>query len=246
MELRVFKDYGRASAVVADIMSTVLAEKPDAVLCMASGDSPRLACALFCEQVKKEATDCSRLFLVGLDEWVGVPPATPGACSNDFRERLIEPLGLKKEQYHFFNGLASDLREECIKMDTVIAQKGGIDLMVVGVGMNGHIGFNEPGVDAGLKSHVIGLDAVTKEVGQKYFQVGRVLNKGITLGLSYLMEAKKVVLIASGAHKSGVIKKVLTDEVSSAFPATLLRRHGNSVIITDEDATAEIRNITHL
>lgn len=241
MELQVFKDYRSASAATADIMSAVLAGKPDAVICMASGDSPKMACNLFCERVKKEAMDCSRLFLIGLDEWIGIPPDTSGACSNDFRERLVEPLELKKEQYHFFNGLAGDLREECTRMDAVIAQKGGIDLMVVGVGMNGHIGFNEPGVDVELKSHVIELDAVTRAVGQKYFRESRVLNKGITLGLSYLMQAAKVVLVVSGAHKADVVKRAVTDAITSTFPATLLRRHADSVIIADEAAAGAIR-----
>lgn len=177
---------------------------------------------------------------MGLDEWVGLAPEVSGSCRNDFQQRLIAPLGLQPGQYHFFDALAEDLEEECAKMENEITSRGGIDLMVVGIGMNGHIGFNEPGVNVELHAHVISLDATTTAVGQKYFTGPVSLNKGITLGLTDLMEAKKVVLVANGSHKAPVIKQAIEGVLSENFPATILQQHPNAYIMIDALAAADI------
>lgn len=125
-------------------------------------------------------------------------------------------------------------------MDQVIAVKGGIDLMIVGIGMNGHIGFNEPGVDFALKSHVIDLDKTTVTVGQKYFKEDVVLKQGITLGLAHLMACKQVFLVANGEKKAGVIKKAVEGEITNQFPATIMQTHENGFIIIDKDAAIQL------
>ncbi|MBO9620980.1 MAG: 6-phosphogluconolactonase, partial [Niabella sp.] len=172
---------------------------------------------------------------------VGLAPEVSGSCRNDFQQRLIAPLGLRASQYHFFDALAKDLENECTKMENEIARRGGIDLMVVGIGMNGHIGFNEPGTASGLHAHVINLDATTKTVGQKYFKDAVSLNKGITLGLADLMEAKKVILVASGSHKAGVIKQAIEGPITENFPATILQQHPNAWIMIDAPAAADLK-----
>lgn len=123
-------------------------------------------------------------------------------------------------------------------MDNIIAQKGGIDIMVVGIGMNGHIGFNEPGVDFELLSHVIELAEMTVSVGQKYFKEQVTLEKGITLGLSHLSAAKKVLLLANGERKAPVIKKAVEENVSTAFPAGIMQQHANGFILVDTAAAS--------
>ena len=123
-------------------------------------------------------------------------------------------------------------------MDQLILAKGGIDLMIVGVGMNGHIGFNEPGVSFSNYSHVIDLDETTISVGQKYFKGPVVLMQGITLGLKHLVESKKVFLIANGSKKAEVIKKTIESEISNDFPATIIRNHPQGVVMVDEAAAS--------
>jgi galactosamine-6-phosphate isomerase len=145
MQILKFIDYTSLSDYTATEIVRTLKSNPAAVICIASGDSPKLACELFCKKVRHENIDVSKFFFVGLDEWVGLSPETYGSCHNDFQKRLIQPLGLSSSQYHLFDALAADLQNECSKMDEVILTRGGIDLMIVGIGMNGHIGFNEPG-----------------------------------------------------------------------------------------------------
>ncbi|MFM9911407.1 MAG: glucosamine-6-phosphate deaminase, partial [Chitinophagaceae bacterium] len=173
---------------------------------------------------------------IGLDEWIDLSPKTEGSCQNDFHKRIFGPLGILPSQYHLFDGLSNNVEKECADMDAFIKEKGGIDLMVVGIGMNGHIGFNEPGVDFNLLSHVIDLDETTVSVGQKYFSEPVSLQKGITLGLGHLMNSKKLLLLANGKRKSMVIKKAVEETISNLFPASIIQQHPESYVLIDEDA----------
>jgi glucosamine-6-phosphate isomerase len=238
MITRIFNDCETLSAFAASEWATLIKVKPDAVICVASGDSPKLACELFCKKVKEENIDVSQFFFIGLDEWVGLSPETYGSCHNDFQKRLIKPLGLVASQYHLFDAMASDLQYECATMDKIIKQKNGIDLMIVGIGMNGHIGFNEPGVDFNLLSHVIDLDDTTLTVGKKYFKEAVALAKGITLGLAHLMNSKRVFLMANSQRKAAVIKQAIEDAVTNLFPASIMQQHSNGFILVDEEAAS--------
>jgi 6-phosphogluconolactonase/glucosamine-6-phosphate isomerase/deaminase len=139
-----------------------------------------------------------------------------------------------------FNALSDDLEDECRKMDAIIHEKGGIDLMVVGIGLNGHIGFNEPGVSNDLYSHVIELDDKTQSVGQKYFKEAVALKQGITLGLNHLMESETVILIANGFKKADIIQMTIQNKISNKIPATIIREHPNSFLMIDREAAAKI------
>lgn len=239
MKLTVFPDYSSLSEQAADEMIRLLKEKPDALICMASGSSPKGCCEFFVQKVKDAALDISRFFFIGLDEWVGLTPGQPGSCQHDFVTRLFEPLSLPASQYHLFNSQAEDMQQECTSMDTLIHDKGGIDLMIVGIGMNGHIGFNEPGVDFNLLSHVIDLDETTITVGQqKYFNEPVVLKKGITLGLGHLQKARKVLLLANGINKAPVIKRAVEGPITNSFPASIMQQHSNGFIRVDEEAAS--------
>ncbi len=236
MELKIYQDYHALSEATASEIIDLVKNKPDAVLCLASGDTPRLTCQLFAEKALQQKTDLSRITFIGLDEWVGVPPENEGSCHYFFQHEVFEPLHFSANQINLFNAMSANLEKECQKMDKVIAEKGGIDLMIVGIGMNGHIGFNEPGVSFDNYSHVIELDDTTLTVGQKYFKTAVSLEKGITLGLKHLQESKKVILIANGTKKAGVIKKTVEEKVSNSFPASIMQKHSNGFVMIDEEA----------
>ena len=153
---------------------------------------------------------------------------------------VFGPLHIAEDRIHLFNALSTDPTAECEKMDRFIAAKGGIDLMVVGIGRNGHIGFNEPGVPFEKYSHVVDLDEVTRSVGQKYFSQKTELSQGITLGLQYLLESKKAILIANGEKKAEVIRRALEEEISTAMPASAIRKHNNAFVILDKEAASSL------
>jgi galactosamine-6-phosphate isomerase len=238
MEIKTFKDHESLSAAVAAEILATLKNKPGAVICLASGETPRRTCQLLVELARRDKTDISQFTFIGLDEWVGIPPENAGSCHYFFQHELLDPLKIPNQQVHLFDGMSEDLREECTKMDAVIGEKGGIDLIVVGIGMNGHIGFNEPGVSFDNYSHVIDLDETTITVGQKYFTTPVSLQKGITLGLKHLLNAKKAILIANGTKKAGVIRDTVEQKVNNNFPATVMQQHANGFVMIDEGAAS--------
>ena len=140
-----------------------------------------------------------------------------------------------------FNAFVPDEKQECETMNKLI-RKQGIDLMVVGVGMNGHIGFNEPGTPTDSVAHVAELEEVTKTVGQKYFADKISIGKGITVGLKQVMEAQTLIMLASGQKKAPVVKRAVEDEISNDFPATFMRNHQNAWLMVDMEAASELKN----
>jgi 6-phosphogluconolactonase/glucosamine-6-phosphate isomerase/deaminase len=178
------------------------------------------------------------ILFVGLDEWVGMNHLDEGSCGNSVFREFIIPLNIKPENRHFFDGRATDLKAECQKMDEIITSRGGLDVMLVGIGQNGHIGLNEPGYSWKLKAHVSDLAEITKTVGQKYFSSETTLTQGITLGLSYFSEAKLPILIANGEKKASIIQQIIMEEASEDRPASILQVIPQAVTIVDRAAAA--------
>ena len=238
MQLKIYKDHHGLSEAAATEVIELVKNKPNAVICMASGETPRLTCKLLVEKAVKEKVDLTHITFLGLDEWVGIPPENDGSCHYFFHTEIFKPLQFSSSQIHLFDALSANPDEECKKTDMMILEKGGIDLMIVGIGMNGHIGFNEPGVSFDNYTHVIDLDDTTITVGQKYFKTPVSLQKGITLGLKHLQQSKKVLLLANGTKKAGVIKKTVEGEITNKFPASIMQKHANGFVMIDEEAAA--------
>ena len=240
MTLNIYKNHSELSAKAAEMIFAQVHRKPDAVLCLAAGDTPRLAYQILAERARSAKLDFSRCTFLGLDEWVGIPPENTGSCAYFLDTNLFDPLGISGEQIILFDAISDDLRGECRKMDHIIESRGHIDLMLVGVGMNGHIGFNEPGVSHDLGAHVVPLDEITKNVGQKYFEKHTSLKFGITLGLKHFQQSKRAIMIASGLKKAGVMKEVLEGPITPGVPASIIRNHANGFVMLDEDAASSI------
>ncbi len=243
MQLNIHKDYETLSSHAADEIIRLVKTKPDAVLCLAAGDTPRLTYSLLAQRATQESVDFSLCTFIGLDEWVGIPPENEGSCHFFLRNQLFNPLHISSSQIYLFDALADDPNKECKTMDDIISEKEGIDLMLVGVGMNGHIGFNEPGVSFDKYSHTIDLDKTTQSVGQKYFAQSTALKKGITLGLNHVKQAGKVLLIANGAKKAEVIRKAIEGEVTVDMPASVIQIHQQGLVIIDEQAASLLSSV---
>ena len=240
MQLKIFKNYTELSDQVSNAIIDLVKEKPTAVLCLASGDTPKLTYADLVRKSAEQHIDFSQCTFIGLDEWVGIPPDNQGSCHYFLHHHLFSPLRIALSQVHVFDALSKNLDEECSKMDKTIKEKGGIDLMLVGIGMNGHIGFNEPGVSFDLYAHVIELDETTQAVGQKYFNSKMILPKGITLGLKHFLEARKAILIANGNKKAGIIQKAVKGIIGTEIPASIIQQHSNGWAMIDEEAASLI------
>lgn len=236
MKIQIFQTHDELSDFVAGEILDTVRQKPEAMLTLATGDTPLLTYKKLSQLSINGDADWSRVKFAALDEWVGVPPENPGSCKSFLNENIFNRIPLQQQNIHLFDVRSADLEKECAKMDHFIRNHGPVDLMLVGIGVSGHIGFNEPGVSADLYSHVIDLESTTKSVGQKYFPSDIVLSQGITLGLKHILQAKKVIVIANGHHKAGIIKASLKGEITNNVPATLLRRHPGALFALDSEA----------
>jgi glucosamine-6-phosphate isomerase len=236
MTITVFDNAEMLAEKAARIIIDLVVYKPNAVLCLAGGETPRLTYAHLTALAKSEKINFSGVEFVSLDEWVGIPPSNTGSCYYFLNETVFEILGVQKEKIHFFNSMANNLPAECERINSIISELGGIDLMLVGVGMNGHIGFNEPGIAADLFAHVVDLDITTQQVGQKYFSSNTALSKGISLGMAQFMQSDTVLLLATGSKKAAIIKKALQENISAVIPASYIRAHQNAFVLLDSEA----------
>ena len=240
MTLEIFSSYETLSAAAARAIADLVRSKPAAVLCLATGDTPRQTYAALRSIRQQEGLNFAECTLIALDEWVGIPADNSGSCAFFLQRYVVEPLGISAHQVHLFNAMAQDPGRECARMNQVVATRG-IDLMLVGVGMNGHIGFNEPGTSVGLDAHVATLDETTRSVGQKYFASATPLELGMTLGLKQFLESRSAILLASGAKKADSARRALDGPVTSDIPASFIQRHPNATVMLDDDAASMLK-----
>lgn len=234
MNYQVFSTYDALSAHASQFILDYVRQKPTATICVASGETPLLTFQKIVANAKPE--DFEQATFVALDEWVGIAPDNAGSCRSYIDSPLITPLGIPAERVSFFDSLADDLEAECQRVNDFIASKGGLDIIMVGIGMNGHLGLNEPGTSFDTYAHVSKLEEVTASVGQKYFQSETPLTHGITVGLKHLLEAKVAIVLANGEKKKGIIQRVLEESVSEKLPASALKLHSNSYLWVDSAA----------
>lgn len=240
MKTLIYDDFDQLSKAAADFITSLVQSKPDSLLCVPSGDSPSKIISYLVEYAGEGKIDFSRCTFVGLDEWVGMDEHQEGSCKHYLYKHLFTPLKIKSENIMVFDGLSTDLDEECKRMDQYVLTNGGIDMIMVGIGLNGHIGLNEPGTSPDLYSHYTKLDPMTKTVAQKYFKQDTILTEGITLGLKHFMEAKTAILIANGSKKAAIVSEAINGEVTGQVPASIIQKHPNSYIFLDREAASEL------
>lgn len=242
MQLRIFKDGSALATAAAEQIIQQVVAKPTSLICLAGGETPRASYGELVKLGRERAIDFTRVCFVSLDEWLGIPPTNSGSCFYFLQETVFLPLGIQPSQVCFFDALTNDEPGECSRINEFIRARGGIDLILVGIGMNGHIGFNEPGCAPNALAHTCELDSVTQQVGQKYFSSDTSLGKGITLGMQQLMEAQQALLLATGHKKAPIIQQALEGEIGTALPATYLRLHKNGFVLLDQEAASRLDN----
>jgi glucosamine-6-phosphate isomerase len=236
MKTIVCDTYEELSKRIADdlAMTTKSIEHP--LICTASGDSPAGLYREIEKRVKKKEIDISSWQFLGLDEWAGMNGDDEGSCRFHLNNQFFNQLQIQNERICFFDGRAGNPEEECDRIENFITKHHGIDVAILGLGMNGHIGMVEPGTPANSRSHLAIIDPLTQEVGQKYFSQQKKLSHGLTLGIATLKEAKHIMLIVSGEHKASIAQKILYNEISEKLPASLLRDQPGLTVYLDKPA----------
>jgi len=240
MKIFVADTYEDMSKQAAEDVIRMMQSYNKPLICVASGNSPAGLYKEIVERVSKKQLDISNWLFVGLDEWVGLNGKDEGSCHYHLNQQLFLPLQAANDKICFFDGRANDLEAECQEIENFIHEHNGIDVAILGLGMNGHIGMNEPGTLPQLRSHITDLDSTTQQVGQKYFKKQQKLTQGITLGLATLMEARHIILIVSGKHKAEITRKIIEDGISEQLPATLLRNHPALKIYLDKESASKM------
>lgn len=222
MDIRILPTVGEIAEEIIKMLEGVIAEKKDALLCLAAGHTSLPVFSRMTAAKEEGRIDFSRCRFVGLDEWGGLGCGDDGSMIDFMYKNLFEPLGTEENRIIFFDGKA-DLLAECGRIDAYVRASGGIDFMLLGMGMNGHLGLNEPGTSFELNSHVVLLDSTTKAVARKYFSERPALRDGITLGMKDIGEAKRVALVVTGTEKREIAAGFLKTPITPKFPATFLK-----------------------
>ncbi len=240
MTIQLYKDYDSLSSAGAYWVWRQIKQKPDSLICFPSGESPTGMFKFLVQYAKEGKINFSQAHFVGLDEWVGMDKDDEGSCSHYLHGHFFSKLKIAPTQVRFFDAKAADLDGECQKMNEHIANLGGLDMMIVGVGMNGHIGLNEPGTNFSTYAHHSALAPVTIDVAKKYFVKQPQLTEGITLGLRHLAKARTPVLIASGTKKAGIIAQALNGPTTIDVPASIFQTLPNAQIFLDHGAAEKL------
>ncbi|MDP9075945.1 MAG: glucosamine-6-phosphate deaminase [Bacteroidota bacterium] len=240
MKIRTYAGYNEMCRAAAEMIVNQVKQKPDSLICLTSGYTPAGIYKLLVQYTKEKRVDFSNCYFVGLDEWVGMDKSDAGSCTNFLYESFFTPAKIKASRMMVFDAKATDLDASCTAMDNFIKVHGPLAIMLVGVGLNGHIGLNEPGVDFNSYAHHSPLAPITIEIGQKYFKQQTQLTEGITLGLKHLQEAQIPMLLASGKKKAEIIALALQGEVTNRVPASIFQTLPSAYVMLDEAAGSQL------
>ncbi len=237
MRFHVHDDHSTLSEAVASSIATWINGNPGALLCLAAGDTPLDAYRRLIEMQQQRLVNLASVYYVGLDEWVGLGYDDRGSCIQVMRDAFYAPAGIPGQRIVVFDGFG-DPGRECARVGEWIARHGGIDLTVLGVGMNGHIGFNEPD-DIGSEDapcHVAQLDETTRRVSAKYFGEPRAVAQGMTVSISALKQTAKVILMAGARETAPITARLSSTVPTPALPVSLLRDHPDIEVLLDRAA----------
>lgn len=232
------EEFDRAAA--REVAKQVIS-KPDSVICLATGDTTLGMCAEIVRIYLECGLDFSKVVSFNLDEYVGISVNDPVSCSARITEQLFRHLNIKRENIHFPGSCSDVLLQECALYENKILQAGGIDLEVLSIGKNGHIAFNEPGTPFHTTTRIADISPSTVEAKKSLFgSADNVPKKGITMGLKTIMMADRVLLMAKGKDKAGIIKKALFGPITTSVPASILQLHPRLIVLLDRAAAAKI------
>ncbi len=242
MEIVILPTPAEVGRVAAALVAEVIARKPEGAIGLATGSSPLAIYASLAERARAGELDVSRLRGFALDEYVGLPYTHPESYHAVIHRTVTEPLGMDPALVHVPDGMADDLLGACEDYERAIAAAGGIDVQILGIGANGHIGFNEPTSSLASRTRIKTLTPKTREDNARFFDsLEQVPTQCLTQGLGTIMRARRVVLVAQGAAKAVAVAAAVEGPVSAFCPASVLQHHEHATIVVDEAAAARLQ-----
>lgn len=238
MKIILTDNYESLSDEAAKIMISLVKANPDATLGLATGTTPLGLYKRLIQDHNECGTSYKRIKAVNLDEYMGLPKTHEQSYAYFMRKNLFDSLDIDLANTHIENGTAADEQAECAAYDAVL-DKLPRDIQLLGLGSNGHIAFNEPNTDFSSTTHVVTLaESTVKDNARLFSDISEVPRKAFTMGLKSIMQAKRILILASGANKADAVNKMVNGEVTEAVPASILQRHPDCTLIADRAAAA--------
>jgi glucosamine-6-phosphate deaminase len=235
------KNCKELSMQAAGIVAAQISRKKNTVLGLPTGQTPLGMYQELIKRFRKGEIDFSQVITFNLDEYYGLSPEHPQSYNYYMWQTFFNNINIKKENVFLPDGVTKDVQEECRHYESFIEEKGGIDLQFLGIGDNGHIGFNEPAIALNSKTHLVNLSQATIQANSRFFNdIEEVPRKALTMGMGTILKAKQIILLASGMKKAPAIAKTIKGKVSTEVPASLLQLHRDVTIIIDKDAASEL------
>jgi glucosamine-6-phosphate deaminase len=242
MEVVIMPDAGAAAALVADCVARVLTDRPSPVLGLATGSSPLAAYRLLIAAHARGELSAAHASAVLLDEYVGLPVGHPEAYREFIRREFTDHIDLPPERLFGPDVRAADLAEACAQYDRLIGDLGGVDLQLLGIGSDGHVGFNEPGSSLSSRTRIKTLTRATRADNARFFddRAEQVPRHVVTQGLGTILEARHLLLVACGAGKAEPIARAVEGPLTAMCPASVLQLHPHATVVVDEAAASRL------
>lgn len=243
MRVIIEKNYEFMSKRAAEVIAEQIREKPDSVLGLATGFTPLGTYKELIGMYKKEGLDFSRVTTFNLDEYYPIPSTHPQSYHYYMQKEFFKHININPDHTYIIDGLVKDVKAFCRWYEEEIKKVGGIDLQLLGIGRDGHIGFNEPGSSLGSRTRIKILDAATIKDNARFFGKKEDVPKyAITMGVGTIMDAKYCLLLASGSDKSKVLTKAIEGPITAQVTASILQMHKDLLVIADEKASRDLKN----
>ena len=241
MQIYRAKDYEDMSKKAANIIASQIVLKPDCVLGLATGSTPIGAYKNLVEKYEQGDLDFSQVTTVNLDEYKGLPRENDQSYYYFMHDNLFDHVNVKPENTHLPDGTKEDSDEECARYEELIRTLGGQDLQLLGLGHNGHIGFNEPDAIFEKATHCVDLQESTIEANKRFFaSADDVPRQAYTMGIGTIMQAKKILVVVSGEDKADTVAKAFFGPVTPEVPASILQFHKDVILVADEAALSKV------
>jgi glucosamine-6-phosphate deaminase len=242
MEVIIVPDAAAGGALIADAIAALITRKPEALLGVATGSTPLPIYRALADRVRG-GLDVGRLRVCQLDEYVGLPVGHPESYRSVIHREVLEPLGLGLERFLGPDGSAADIPAACAEYDASLAAAGGVDLQILGIGTDGHIGFNEPCSSLASRTRIKTLTPQTREDNARFFaSLDEVPHHVITQGIGTILEARHLVLLATGAGKAEAVAATVEGPIAAVVPASALQLHPHATVVVDEAAAAQLKH----
>ncbi len=239
MRLIVEENYQSMSKKAALLVASQVTLKPDSILGLATGDTPTGMYQELIKMYQRKELDFSEVITFNLDEYYQLPPENTQSYHYYMEENFFKHINLHPQNTHIPDGMAGDIEKECIVYEERIRRSGGIDLQVLGIGSNGHVGFNEPGEQLNVTTHLVDLTEETISSNSRFFNSpDEVPKKAISVGIATILKAHRIILLASGTNKAEAIKQTVSGHVDTRVPSSLLQTHPEVTLIIDKEAAS--------